>query len=212
MDVPSSWLVRPRESEHDLDNIHLASLSTTEHTEGVKALFDLDFLVIEGHARDISTGGPARGLQLQLTSQDLAPVADTLVMENLGYLQFKAKPGVFQLEIMKGRGEDIFVTDSVGNEGWNSPPVDGDAGAQVTLTSFEGLTLYPRFKRHLGKGDADVLTPPREGFLTSTVQKVVSAYVSNVIYSEGTLTAFPVSAPGFNRQRRYQKQISTFSQ
>lgn len=174
MDVPSSWLVRPQESEHDLDNIHLASLSADERNEGVKALFDLDFLVIEGHARDISTGGPARGLQLRLTTSEMTPVADTLVMENLGYLQFKAKPGVFQLEIMKGRGDDVFETESVGNEGWNSPPVDGEAGAQVTLTSFEGLTLYPRFKRQSGKVDADILAPQKEGFLSSAVQKVVS--------------------------------------
>ena len=175
MEVPSSWLVRPRESEHDLDNIHLASLSASERAVGVKAIFDLDFLVIEGHARDTSTSGSPRGLQLQLVNHEFIPVADTLVVENLGYFQFKAKPGVFQLEIMKGRGEDIFVTESVGNAGWDSPPVNSDAGAQVTLTSFEGLTLYPRFKRHQGQADSDVLRPRREGFISNAVQKVVSA-------------------------------------
>jgi UDP-glucose:glycoprotein glucosyltransferase len=175
MEVPSSWLVRPRESKHDLDNIHLASLSPSERAVGVKALFDLDFLVIEGHARETSTRGAVRGLQLQLVNHDFIPVADTLVVENLGYFQFKAKPGVFQLEIMKGRGEDIFVMESVGNAGWDSPPVNSDAGAQVTLTSFEGLTLYPRFKRHQGQADSDVLRPRRDGFISSAVQKVVSA-------------------------------------
>jgi UDP-glucose:glycoprotein glucosyltransferase len=108
-------------------------------------------------------------------NHDFIPVADTLVVENLGYFQFKAKPGVFQLEIMKGRGEDIFVTESVGNAGWESPPVNSDAGVQVTLTSFEGLTLYPRFRRHQGQADSDVLRPRREGFISSAVQKVVSA-------------------------------------
>jgi UDP-glucose:glycoprotein glucosyltransferase len=175
MEVPQPWLVRPKESEHDLDNIHLASLAPNERATGVKALFDLDFLVIEGHARDTSTGGAPRGLQLQLTTNDGIPIADTLVVENLGYLQFKAKPGVFQLEIRKGRGEVVFQTESVGNVGWGSPEVDTDAGAQVTLTSFEGLTLYLRFKRHLGQGDADVLVAPKEGLIQTAVQKVVSA-------------------------------------
>ncbi|KAG8807237.1 hypothetical protein FRC17_004564 [Serendipita sp. 399] len=186
MDVPSSWLVRPRESEYDLDNIHLASLSGSERLHGIKALFDLDFLVIEGHARDTSTGSPPRGLQLQLLSHDMTPIADTLVVENLGYLQFKAKPGVFQLEIKKGRGEDIFVTESVGNAGWESPPVESDAGAEVTLTSFEGLTLYPRFKRLRGQDDEDVLRPPREGFFSSAVQKVVQAVTSWIRPPEDT--------------------------
>lgn len=176
MDVPSSWLVRPRESIHDLDNIHLSALSSHEKVAGVKALFDLDFLVIEGHARDTTSGAPPRGLQLQLTKYDSTPIADTLVMENLGYLQFKAKPGVFQLELKRGRGEDIFTIESVGNAGWDSPPVESEAGAEVTLTSFEGLTLYPRFRRQQGQADADVLQPPRrEGFFSSAVQKVVQA-------------------------------------
>jgi UDP-glucose:glycoprotein glucosyltransferase len=182
MDVPPSWLVRPRESEHDLDNIHLASLTGYERSTGVKALFDLDFLVIEGHARDVTTGSPPRGLQLQLKTNDLTPVADTLVVENLGYLQFKAKPGVFLFEMIKGRGEDIYQIESVGNAGWDSPPVNGITGTEVTLTSFEGLTLYPRFKRQRGQGNADVLKPQREGFISSAVQKVVQAYVFDFVY------------------------------
>jgi len=175
MDVPASWLVRPRESKHDLDNIHLASLSPNERAIGVKALFDLDFLVIEGHARETFARAPPRGLQLQLVNLEFTPVADTLVVENLGYFQFRAKPGVFQLETMKGRGEEVFIMESVGNAGWDSPPVNSDAGAQVTLTSFEGLTLYPRFRRNEGQGDADGLRSRRDGFISSAVQKVVSA-------------------------------------
>ncbi|KAG8781567.1 hypothetical protein FRC16_002834 [Serendipita sp. 398] len=198
MDVPASWLARPRESEYDLDNIHLASLSGSERITGVKALFDLDFLVIEGHARDTSTGSPPRGLQLQLISHDMTPIADTLVVENLGYLQFKAKPGVFQLDIKKGRGEDVFVTESVGNAGWESPPVESEAGAEVTLTSFEGLTLYPRFKRQQGQADTDVLRPPRENFFSSAVQKVVQAVTSWIrppeVIEEADINIFTVAS------------------
>lgn len=175
MNVPQAWLVRPRESEYDLDNIHLASLSGAEKIAGVTAIFDLDFLVVEGHTRDVTTHTPPRGLQLQLVTSDLTPIADTLVVENLGYFQFKAKPGVFQMEIRKGRGQEIFAIESVGNAGWNSPPVHGDSGTEVTLTSFEGLTLYPRFKRLPGQEEADVLKVPRQGVMPSVVQKVVSA-------------------------------------
>ena len=151
MDVPPSWLVRPREAVQDLDNIQLANTP-----DGVEATFELDYLVIEGHARDAATNHPPRGLQLQLSTIDGAPVDDTQVVANLGYLQFKAKPGVFQLEIREGRGRDVFTMESVGNEGWNSPNVS-EVGVEVTLTSFEGMTLYPRVRRKPGMERADVL-------------------------------------------------------
>lgn len=156
MDVPPSWLVRPRESQYDLDNIQLAMLSPEDRDRGLSAVFELDYLVIEGHARDVLTNTPPRGLQLQLTTLDGTPVDDTQVVLNLGYLQFKAAPGVFRLELRPGRGRDVYALDSVGGEGWNSPDVS-IAGDEVTVASFEGLTLYPRVRRRPGMERADVL-------------------------------------------------------
>ncbi|KAI0948225.1 hypothetical protein AcW1_009797 [Taiwanofungus camphoratus] len=156
MDVPQSWLVRPREALHDLDNIQLGSMSAHDSLQGVRAVFDLDYLAIEGHARDTLTNAPPRGVQLQLTTSEDIPIADTQVVANLGYLQFRAKPGVFRLEIRPGRGRAIFGMESVGNEGWNSPTVE-EGGDEITLTSFEGLTLYPRLARLPGMERADVL-------------------------------------------------------
>ena len=156
MDTPQSWLIRPKEALYDLDNIQLSKLSAKDRVSGLKAVFDLDYLVVEGHARESATSGPPRGLQMQLVTSDSTPIADTLVMANLGYLQFKTKPGVYKLEIRPGRGRDIFEMESVGNEGWNSPTV-GEAGDEVTVTSFEGVTLYPRLARLPGKETEDVL-------------------------------------------------------
>lgn len=182
MDVPQSWFARPRESLHDLDNILLASLSPQDRSQGVKAVFDLDYLVIEGHARDMFINGPPRGLQLQLASDSGEPIADTLVVANLGYLQFRTKPGVFRLEIRPGRGRDVFKMESVGNEGWHSLSVD-EAGDEITLTNFEGLTLYPRLVRLPGMERVDVLAevapagPPSAGLLDSVVSRYVVAVV-----------------------------------
>jgi UDP-glucose:glycoprotein glucosyltransferase len=160
MDLPSSWLARPHESEHDLDNIHLSSLTEAEYADGVKAIFRLDHLVIEGHARE-SRETPPRGLQLQLSNLDGSIVADTQVVANLGYLQFKAGPGVFQLGIREGRGRQMYEMESVGNEGWNSPTV-AETGVDVTVTNFEGLTIYPRFRKRPGQEEADVLDDSAE--------------------------------------------------
>ncbi|KAI0641470.1 glycosyltransferase family 24 protein [Trametes meyenii] len=156
MDAPHSWLIRPKEAVYDLDNIQLGLLAAQDRTHGLKAVFDLDYLVVEGHARETATNSPPRGLQMQLVTSDASPIADTLVMANLGYLQFRTKPGVYRLEIRPGRGQEIFEMESVGNEGWNSPVVD-EAGDEVTVTSFEGVTLYPRLVRRPGMEREDVL-------------------------------------------------------
>lgn len=157
MDVPPSWLVRPREALFDLDNIQLGKLSPEDQSQGVQALFALDYLVVEGHARELKTVNPPRGVQLQLTSaKDGSIVDDTQVVANLGYLQFKARPGTFRLEIREGRGREIYELGSVGSEGWNSRSVD-EAGDELTVMSFDGLTLYPRLARKPGAETLDVL-------------------------------------------------------
>jgi UDP-glucose:glycoprotein glucosyltransferase len=161
MDVPTSWLVRPHEALYDLDNILLTQLSSDDTS--VDATFSLDYLVVEGHARETKSQSPPRGVQLELVkTSDKLPIDDTLVVANLGYFQFKAKPGVFQLQIREeGRGRQIFKIDSVGNEGWDSPTVE-EGGDEITLVSFGGLTLYPRLTRLPGMEGEDVLEEEKQ--------------------------------------------------
>ncbi|KAJ4470665.1 glycosyltransferase family 24 protein [Lentinula edodes] len=182
MDVPSSWLVRPREAMYDLDNIQLGSLAPEDSS--VDTIFDLDYIVVEGHARDTTTQSPPRGVQIQLVSGSM-PIDDTQVVANLGYFQFKTKPGVFKLEIREGRGRDIFVTESVGNEGWNSPSVD-EVGNEITVTSFEGQTLYPRFSRLPGMEREDVLAEEEEEESSSVFESMFASVKSLFGNSEET--------------------------
>ncbi|KAH7098875.1 UDP-glucose:glycoprotein glucosyltransferase-domain-containing protein [Auriculariales sp. MPI-PUGE-AT-0066] len=206
MDVHQSWLVRPHESQHDLDNIHLASLSARDAARGVEALFRLDYLVVEGHARESNTNTPPRGLQLQLTTigNNSQPIADTLVVANLGYLQFKAKPGVYSMEIREGRGRDIFALDSAGNEGWNSASAE-EAGANVALASFDGITLYPRFSRLPGKETADVLNASDdeeekegEGGIVDKVSQFFASWGSKTEESKDIVVAEPSTQADIN--------------
>lgn len=180
MDVPTAWLVRPSEALYDLDNIQLGKLFPGDNS--VEAIFQLDCIVIEGHARESSTQTPPRGLQVQLVAGNGGQIDDTQVVANLGYFQFKAKPGVFQLEIRPGRGRTVFKLDSAGNEGWESPTVE-EAGNEITVTSFEGLTLYPRFSRLPGQETADVLTEVEEegskGLFDDLSNKYVYPYAAS---------------------------------
>lgn len=197
VDVPPSWLVRPRESRYDLDNIQLGSLYDDDTS--VEAVFDLDYLVIEGHGRDAQTNAPPRGLQLELLNGDGTPIDDTQVVANLGYFQFKAKPGVFELEIREGRGREIFALQSVGNEGWDSPTVE-EVGREITLTSFEGLTLYPRFERRPGMEEEDVLSSPKEtqdkssGIFDDLTSRVKSLFGAKEPEAQTALSVTPPQA------------------
>ncbi|KJE01643.1 UDP-glucose:glycoprotein glucosyltransferase [Cryptococcus gattii NT-10] len=150
LDTPPSWIVSPRTSPYDLDNLLLSSISSP-----VSVTFQLKQLLIEGHARE-SGNIPPRGLQLQLKTLNGDIAADTQVMANLGYLQFRASPGYYTLSIRPGRGEEVFNLESVGAEGWDSHSVE-EIGDGVSLGSFDGKTIYPKFARKEGMEKADVL-------------------------------------------------------
>lgn len=81
--------------------------------------------------------------------------ADTIIMANLGYFQFKANPGFYNLTLQKGRSEEIFHIDSAGTLGYS--PQAGDKLTEIALTSFRGATIFPRLSRKPGKEDEDVL-------------------------------------------------------
>ncbi|OQE46616.1 hypothetical protein PENCOP_c001G06204 [Penicillium coprophilum] len=152
MDVPSSWLVAPSESVYDLDNIKLSSVKPDTD---VDAIYALEHILIEGHSRDLTTNSAPRGVQLLLGTEDDHYFADTIIMANLGYFQFKAQPGLWQINLKPGRSEKIFKIDSVGGLGYRPQP--GDENNEVALLSFHGRTLFPRLSRKPGHEEEDVL-------------------------------------------------------
>nr|KAK5437245.1 killer toxin resistant protein [Exophiala xenobiotica] len=152
MIVPPSWLVAPKECIYDLDNIKLSSLGEGENIE---ALYELEHILIEGHARDVTAGPPPRGVQLLLGTEQEPHFTDTIIMANLGYFQFKANPGFWHISLKPGRSSKIFNIDSVGPKGYAAQP--GDKTTSVALLSFQGATLFPRLSRRPGMEEEDVL-------------------------------------------------------
>lgn len=150
MDIPPAWLVAAKESIHDLDNLKLSSIKSD-----VEAIYELEHILIEGHSRQIPEGGPPRGVQLLLGTERDPHFADTIIMANVGYFQFKANPGYYNIHLQEGRSSEIFDIISVGAQGYEAAP--GDEGTEVALMDFQGTTLYPRLKRKEGMENADVL-------------------------------------------------------
>ena len=152
MAVPAAWLVAPQVCDYDLDNIKLSSVPKDQN---IDAIYELEHILIEGHSRDTGTGSPPRGVQLLLGSEKEPHFADTIIMANLGYFQFKANPGYWHISLMPGRSSRVYTIDSVGSKGYSPQP--GDLETSVALYSFHGATLYPRLSRKPGMETEDVL-------------------------------------------------------
>ncbi|KAL7270804.1 killer toxin resistant protein [Rhizina undulata] len=155
MDVPPSWLVTPKECIYDLDNLKLESLVDRLKGADIEALYELRSILIEGHSRDVATGEPPRGAQLVLGTEKEPHFADTIIMANLGYFQFKANPGFWRMDLKEGRSKEIFNIDSPGTKGYSSKEKDEDA--EIALISFQGATLFPALSRKPGMEREDVL-------------------------------------------------------
>lgn len=184
MDVPPSWLVAPKNSVYDLDNIKLANLDAGTD---INAIYELENILIDGHSRDAATKQPPRGVQLLLGTDRDSHYADTIIMANIGYFQFKANPGYWKINLKPGRSQEIYNLDSVGALGHT--PVDGDETNEVALFSFQGKTLFPRLSRKPGQEQADVL---ENGLAAGSIL----GHVSNVVQRSLTTLAkygIPVS-------------------
>ena len=183
LDVPPAWLVAPKQSIHDLDNIKLSALKDGSNIE---ATYELEHILIEGHSRDITVGPPPRGVQLLLGTDKNPHYADTLIMANLGYFQFKANPGYWNIQLQSGRSQKIFSIDSVGAKGYAPQP--GDETTEIALTSFQGKTLFPRLSRKEGQESEDVLEEgPKAGSAMDYVSKA-SKFANSILANVGVAT------------------------
>lgn len=156
LDVPPSWLVTPKVCVFDPDNIQLSSLKDRSRGLDLEATYELRSILIQGHARDITVGGPPKGAQLVLGTGRDPHFADTIVMANLGYFQFKANPGLWQLSLKEGTSAAIFNIDDAGTQGYNNKNNDGNS--QLAIVTFQGATIFPRLSRKAGMETADVLS------------------------------------------------------
>ncbi|KAF2802028.1 uncharacterized protein BDZ99DRAFT_552384 [Mytilinidion resinicola] len=177
MDVPPSWLVAPKDCVHDLDNIKLSSL---KDSGDIEAIYELENILIEGHSRDVTNGVPPRGAELVLGTQKNPHFADTIIMANLGYFQFKANPGFFKIQLKAGRSQEIFKIDSAGTRGYGPQP--GDDTTEIALMSFQGTTLFPRLSRKPGQEAEDVLADPIDiaSDIAATGAKLANKVLSKV--------------------------------
>lgn len=135
-----SWVVSPDVSEHDLDNIKLSV------GESCRATFRLKNILVQGHAKELKSKGPPRGLQFVLGKKG----EDTITMANLGYIQLKANPGLSEFGIRGGRSSLVYEIDSISSKR-GSVMKNSDGTFSIPVISFEGPTIYPVVRRQILK-------------------------------------------------------------
>ncbi|KAJ8252912.1 hypothetical protein GJAV_G00206940 [Gymnothorax javanicus] len=153
MITPENWMVEAVRSSYDLDNIHLKEVSGS-----VTAEYELEYLLLEGHCFDLSTGQPPRGLQFILGTRSELSAQDTIVMANLGYFQLKANPGAWVLRLREGRSEEIYHI--LAHDGTDSPAEVGDV--IVVLNSFLSKIIKVRVQKKAGKLNEELLSDGTE--------------------------------------------------
>ncbi|KAF9986008.1 hypothetical protein BGZ75_002306 [Mortierella antarctica] len=181
MDANPAWVVTSKVCIHDLDNVKLSSLTGSSRLSGVQAEFELQHILIEGFARDMTQKIPPKGAQFILGTKAQPHVADTLVMANMGYFQLKANPGVWEMVLRPGRTHQVYSIESIGSEGWVTGGVQ-NLKRDVIIANFEGLVLYPRLVRNPGMEQANIQDEVTQegGGLWDSIKSTVKGFASGV--------------------------------
>ena len=189
MHVPDNWLVEPVKSVYDLDNIKLETVDGA-----VSSVWELNSLLLEGHCFESGTGNPPRGLQLRLGTKNSPDFTDTIVMANLGYLQLKAAPGAWFLNLRDGRSADIY--DIVGQENTDSEAASKEV--TVLMNSFQSRIIKLKVSKKADKRNEELLPQdPREeesdGWFSSLTNKLSSGSASGEEEEDQGLNIFCVA-------------------
>lgn len=147
---PENWMIEAVNSPYDLDNIVLNEINAP----GAYGEFELDYLIIEGHAFDLMTGQSPRGLQFNLGIESNPAIHDTIVMANLGYFQLKASPGSWILQLREGRSKDIY--EIVNHENTESH-IKKTQKINIVIDSFEAKIIKIKVSKKADKINENLL-------------------------------------------------------
>ncbi|XP_043469354.1 UDP-glucose:glycoprotein glucosyltransferase [Leptopilina heterotoma] len=147
--APENWLVEVVRSVYDLDNIKLDNVAMGVHSE-----FELEHLLLEGHCFEAAVGNTPRGLQINLGTERIPTMVDTIVMANLGYFQLKANPGEWRLRLRQGRSSDIY--DIVTVDGQDI--IHKENEVKVLLSSLRSHVLKLKVSKKPDKAKMDLLS------------------------------------------------------
>ncbi len=151
--TPEHWVVMKKKAIDDLDNIRLDDQTMGSRTS-VSAEFSLTSILVTGTCDDLTHMQPPNGLQLVLDSAITGKrYADTLVMKNLGYFQLRARPGVYNLRLARGRASKLYSIAPNDAPVSSTPRIEDGNGLRdikLTIRSFSGSDVKLRVRKQPG--------------------------------------------------------------
>ncbi|XP_060085960.1 UDP-glucose:glycoprotein glucosyltransferase 1-like [Ylistrum balloti] len=165
MNPSESWLVEAVTAPYDLDNILLE-----ETKSGIHADFDLEYILLEGHCSDSTTGQPPRGLQFTLGRNQTEAAVDTIVMANLGYFQLKANPGTWFLKLREGRSLELY--DIASHEFTDTPA--GSDDVVVVMNSFKSKIIRIKVAKKPEKSEEQLLVDDQERGIWESISSTLT--------------------------------------
>ena len=167
IDAPEPWNIQASSAFQDIDNLRCSSTrcgdDPSDTHERTDITYTLKNILVAGQCFQMPTrdgNGPAQptppnGLQLTLSlaqryndNADNATRAlryrqsDTLVMQNLGYYQLQASPGLWVLNLARGKATQLFTIDgsvqsTVSTETWGEAEgLRVGGGTLIAVRSF----------------------------------------------------------------------------
>lgn len=185
--VPENWMADLIQSVYDLDNIRLSDIGGPVHSE-----YELEYLLLEGHCFDTTTGSPPRGLQFTLGTKEQEVVVDTIVMANLGYFQLKANPGAWTLKLRYGKSAEIYDVTNV--DGLNTIHSVNEGQVSVVINSFRSHVLKVRVTKKPDMLNADLLGENEQaGGIWDSITSTFTGASGNEVATE-TINIFSVAS------------------
>ena len=176
VDAPEPWNVQTGVAVQDLDNLKcddaqcgdpvppevLARLPMADR-EVTRAELVLKNLLVYGQCFDGQLKEPVNGLQLTLadalsggsSSSGSGHLSDTLVMQNYGFFQLRADPGVWSVRLAEGRARELYELVKEAADG-SLEPVPGQE-LVVVKRDFTHTIESLRVRKRAGKADVPLL-------------------------------------------------------
>jgi UDP-glucose:glycoprotein glucosyltransferase len=105
---------------------------------------------------DESENTKVEGTSSEITSYSSFST-DTVVMQNLGYFQLQASPGVFDLTIAPGRGRELYSIMNHPSSNNNDDENNNVNSKRIVLSSFHDMNVKLKVKKNVGKEHLSLL-------------------------------------------------------
>lgn len=208
IDAVPKWITSAFRGNHDLDNVNFKNQKTIE------AVYELNSIVVDGYSHNSVEMEPTKGLQLSLfnyNKNSSTRILDTIVMENLGYFQFQAEPGLYTFSIRpETRSQEIFYIDSFtisnkkktlkhGNNANRSSTemIYNNNEFEIFTSKFTGAEIYINANKYKNKQNEHLLIDQNSkekkdgGYWDSFKQKIYGDNSSNL---NETINVFTVAS------------------